>query len=233
MTASLIIPVTVANPALFYMATVALRTSRATTPAAEILCLINNSPNPDLRDALERQCQLLDVRAESWERPFSLSACFNHGTAQTNGDLIAWCGQDIVFYHGWLEAMERAFADHPNFRILWPWSFDWRDFGVSFRPDYRPAVGIEPTHWPSGALIMMRRSDNYHWDEQFSRWELDADLCKEMEAKGWKGACVLGARVDHLVEAVNDQIDVKVHYGLDKFELQAAATTAFRQKWRL
>lgn len=231
--ASLIIPVTAANEVSFYSATVALRTLRATAPTIETLVFLNNTPTGWMREGIITQCRLLGIRLIDWSEPFSMSRIFNAGTRMTERRYIAWAGQDSIFYPGWLEAMTDAFSLHPDYAIFWPWSFDWRDFGVSFRSSTTPAEGILEGPTPAGAVVMMRRVENYWWDEHFTRWELDADMHYEMKARGWKGACVLNARVDHLVETIDRSIDYIAAYGQSREVVNAEATAYLRQKWHL
>lgn len=230
--ASLIIPVTVANDLLLYAALVCIRTARATTDA-EIRVVLNNTPDGPNRDALLAECALLNIDVTAWTDPFSVSATWNYGTRVTTGRLIAYANQDIVFYHGWLNAIIHASEAHPQYFVLWPWSFDHRSFGTSSRRDFLNGVGLLASDYPCGALSVLRRSDGYVWDERFSRWELDADFAFEMKKNGWRGACVLDSRVDHFVETVAGHIDVEAHYGQPKGELHAGATAALKAKWGL
>lgn len=230
--ASIIIPVTVANDLLFYAATVCLRTCRATTDA-EILVIFNNSKADDNTEALLDQCECLDIDYMTWGLPFSMSAVWNHGARETHNAHIVYAQQDIIFYPGWLNAILGAFTEHPQYRLFWPWSFDWRNFGTSTRKDYRNGTGLLDSDYPCGALSVHRRSDGYVWDERFSRWELDADFAYEMRNNRWKGACVLDSRVDHLVETISDHIDFEQHYGKPKDALHKEATEALKRKWNL
>src|SRR5438552_12500924 len=92
----IIIPVTVPNRFLWTVASMCLRSARASSDA-NIIVMLNNSPDKTLADDLRDQCTLLDIWVVEMEGPFSISKAFNQASALGKHKYIVYGQCDILF----------------------------------------------------------------------------------------------------------------------------------------
>lgn len=202
--ADVILPITTATDQTYLMATVALRTCRAST-SARILAFLNNSPPSPLRERIINQCQMLGIGMVFWDKPFSLTKIFNAGTGLTRGEFIAYGTSDVIYFPNWFENIVELWRENPEYFCLVNYSFD--DLNM---PCVQHSVvnerRIEHTGNPSSGVTIFKRSSNYVWDENFSCWEMDADLFYYLVHHKLKAGYCLDARCDHLINGVKSLV---------------------------
>jgi len=198
--ADVIIPVTTATEASYYMSVMALRTCQAST-TARVWAYINNSPTGGWRDRLQAQCRLLNINVVVWHGPFSISKIFNHGLDSTTGKHIAYGTSDVIYYQNWLENIVELWDSNPDYFTLSNWSFDDLNMPCVQHSIVNEARIIH-TGNPSAGVNVFKRSTGYRWDENFSLWEIDADLFYYIKTNKLKAGICLNSRCDHLINAV-------------------------------
>lgn len=202
--ADVIIPVTTHSDLTYLMAVVALRTCQAST-TARIHAYINNSPDGTLRNRLINQCAMLGIYTYDWQRPFSLSKIFNHGTDHTKGEYIAYGTSDVIYYPNWLENIIDLWKENPEYYCLVNYSFD--DLPRSCSQNHvQPIRQIRDTWNPSSGVTIFKRASGWRWDEHFRLWEIDTDVNWHMERNRLKAGYCLNARCDHLVSCIKDVV---------------------------
>jgi len=224
----IILPVTVPNEFLWTVASMCLRSARASTDA-NIIVVLNNSPDHKLADDIREQCSLLNIQWIDMAGPFSLSAAYNLGAKLGNARYVAYGQSDILFFDGWLDRLIELWEEHPEYWVVWPFSFGTVHYGQSYRHSPKLEHRIVEDGFPQGALSVMRRYDNYRWDEQFPFWELDADLSLHMKANKLKGGLCLWSRVDHLSSTVSGNV-----FDIEDMKISnTKATKRLSEKWAL
>jgi hypothetical protein len=229
----LILPVTVPNEVLWAVSSMCLRSARASTDA-NIIVMLNNSPDKKLADDIREQCSLLDIKLVEMDAPFSLSVAFNQGAALGHAKYIAYGQCDTLFFDGWLDRLVELWEEHPEYYVVWPFTFSTLRYGQSYRQSYRLERRIVADGFPQGALSILRRADNYQWDERFTFWEMDADFSLHMQRNNLKGGLCLWSRVDHIAQTVGNNIDRNKHFGVaDMGEANSQASRRLQEKWGL
>lgn len=210
--ADVILPVTTASEFNYIMATMAIRTCRASTDA-RIIVMLNNSEDGSLWNRVVKQCSLLGIECCYVPGPFNIAKIFNNGASLGVGKYIAYGTSDVIYYPGWLENLISLWEKEPDYFALCTYSFD--DLNM---PCVSHEIVNEPrivqTHNPSSGVIVIKRESNYVWDEQFPLWEIDADFLYYLEHNKLKAGYCLNARADHLIGCVRNHIDLKKHFGM-------------------
>lgn len=231
--ADIIIPVTTANKITWMISTVAVRTCRASTKY-RMLVLNNNSPNHCYRDWMEKECELLGIRYEYVDGPFSISKFFNLGIKMTTGKYIALGCADVIYYQNWLENIIELWEEQPDWFAMCNYTFD-RDPGhPCAKTNPIPERRVAATHNPSSGVLVLKRSNNYRFDEEnFPNWEMDADFTIYMEVNKLKAGVCLNSRCDHLICGIRDHIDYAKHYGVKdgNREFFVIPKENLRKKW--
>ncbi len=229
--ADIILPVTVPTFGLWAVASMCIRSARASTEA-NIIVLLNNS-EPALAEDVREQCRLLDVRCVDMPGPFSLSRAFNAGMDMGSGKYVAFGQCDTLFFEGWLDRLVELWEEEPGYFVVWPFTFSTARYGQSYRRSPVLERRIVEDGFPQGALSVLRRDDGYRWDERFVWWEMDADFSLDMQKHGRKGGLCLWSRVDHLPQVVGKSIDGARHFGVRGMnDSTSEANELLKAKWR-
>lgn len=227
--ADIILPVTGANPIAYHMATMAIRTCRAST-SARLTVLINNTPDGRIRERLMTQCLLLGASHAYLDGPFNIAKAFNLGAQMATGKYIAYATSDVIYYPNWLENIVELWEEQPEWFALCSYSFDDQNMPCS-KPNTAPERRIEQTANPSSGVIVLKRGSRYSWDEQFPLWEIDADFLYYLESKALKAGCVLNARCDHLVDGVKAHLDLQTAFGQTSDQFYGESKARLKAKW--
>jgi glycosyltransferase involved in cell wall biosynthesis len=230
--ADIIIPVTVPTPLLYTVASMCLRSARASSDA-NIIVVLNNS-DWKLARMIRDECDLQNIRVIEMKGPFSISKALNLGAATGNGKYIAYAQCDILFFDGWLDRLVELWEENPEYFVLWPFTFSLMKYGQSYRRDFRLHRQLVNDGFPQGALSVVKRSDGYRWDEQFPFWEADADFSLHIERNKLKSALCLWSRVDHIPMTIGQNINHEKHFGVsDMGVCRSEASARLRAKWNL
>lgn len=231
--ADIILPVCATNAHCHLMASMAMRTLRASTDA-RIFVLGNNTPDESRREALEKECRLLGMFLHWMEGPFSISVAFNSGTRLGEGPgpskYIAYATSDVIYFPGWLENIIELWEENPHYFALCSYSFDVNN-NPCVRHEVTPERRIVDTHNPSSGALVLKRESGYKWDEQFALWEIDTDFLYYIEAHNLKAGYCLNARCDHLVDGVKAHVDYQTNFGMTGDEFYRGSKAAVKSKW--
>ncbi len=227
--ASVILPMTACSPFMEYVNQVCLRTLRESTDA-EVLVLLNNTPDPAKIATFEKLCGVLGFRFEHIPGTFSQSRFWNYGIDHTSGSYVVFGNMDLIFYPDWLDHILELWREEPDYWAIWPWSFNVVDMGLAYRPQRGLERRIISTHHPAVALVM-RRSDGYRWDEQFPLWEMDADFMHHCTRHQLKTGLCMWSRVDHIHNTVSSNVDISTHLGVT--DHCSLSVNRLRAKWNL
>ncbi len=94
------------------------------------------------------------------------------------------------------------------------------------RPEGSPSLAqIVQTHNVACGICVMKRENNYRWDERFV-WQGDADLIYHAEANGLKMGYCCNARVDHLMGSIKSNINQS-----EAIEYHTDENPLLRAKW--
>lgn len=225
--ADVIIPVTAANTQTYYVSSVGLRTARAST-SANILALANNGDGGTYQAKLEQDCKNLGIRYHYMDGPFSISKAFNLGRRMTTGQYIAYGTADVIYYRGWLENIIELWEENPEWFALTNYSYDSDNMPCVEHQDMNEKRIVQ-TGNPSSGVIVLRRKDNYEWDEQFALWEIDADFFYYIKSKGLKAGYCLNARCDHMIGSIRDKIDCGKAFAMD--DMYGESKRRVKAKW--
>lgn len=230
MNSDVILPVTVPNAYLWYVAQAAIRTCRAST-AARIWVMCNNSPDLNLRAQLEKDCQMLGVNFNYYDVPWNMNRFYNWGMEMVEGDYVAVGQQDLLFYPNWFENIAAAWEKEPDYFLVIPYSMDRTPKAWTRIQENYESLPLRRCHDVTSGVTVFRRKDGYRYDEQFADWEQDADLQYYCQNHGLKCGVCLNARVDHLIQTVRSEIDMSATIGVNDYG--KLATEALRKKWNL
>lgn len=227
MNADVIIPCTVQNHATWYMAEIAIRSCRYST-AARVHALCNNSKDSRYLPIFERHCAALGVHYEYCEGPFNMNRLYNRGLDLAEGDYVACCNQDLLFFPDWFEEVVKMWEANPRFFYMLTYSFGL-GAATYWRAHPKPENRIELATSPTSGLTVLKAANGYRWDEQFPDWEQDADFTLYCQKNNLIGGQCLNARVDHLCECVRAAVDMDASTGIENH--CAAAAAALKKKW--
>ena len=226
--ADIILPVCATNSHCHLLASMAMRTLRASTDA-RIIVLANNTPDESRRFALERECGLLGLDYLYVGGPFSISKLFNEGAAMGMRKYIAYATSDVIYFPGWLDNIIELWEMSPDYFALCSYSFDINNNPCA-RQSVEPIKLVQNTHNPSSGVIVLKRESGYKWDETFPLWEIDTDFLYYVEAHNLKCGYCLNARCDHLIDGVKAHIDLAVNFGLTSDQFYKDSKAAVRKK---
>ncbi len=226
--ADIILPVCATNRSCHLMASVAIRTLRASTDAS-ILVLANNTPD-DRQKMLERECGLLGLNYLYMPGPFNIAKAYNFGATFGTAKYIVYATSDVIYFPGWLDNLITMFEQNPHYFCLCNYSFDI-DNNPCARQTVTPETRIVDTHNPSSGVIVFKRETGYKWDEQFPLWEIDTDLLYYIESKNLRAGYCCNSRCDHLIDGVKIHVDLEKNFETVEGGFHGGAKARVRAKW--
>jgi len=207
--ADIILPVTSANHRTFGYAMATISSCRETT-AGRIFVMDNNSHGSRWTESLQYACnEMVDVRYEYFPQKFSTPKFFNIGLDKTNGKYIAYGSSDLIFHPHWLENIIELWEEQHQWFCLAPFQLGSEGMSCGRVTDTLEKRIIQ-THNVACGIAVFRRSDGYHWDEQFP-YQCDSDLVYHAEANNLKMGYCCNARVDHLIGRIRGNINQTLH----------------------
>jgi GT2 family glycosyltransferase len=87
---------------------------QAIAVGAELIVVDDSGPSEDRRALAER----FGARYEAHPRPLGLNVARNTGVERSSGELVVFVDDDVDVCEGWLEALVRRAAEHPDVDVL-------------------------------------------------------------------------------------------------------------------
>lgn len=147
---------------------------------------------------IKAECEALDGIYRPVTESYHQTRYWNKFMESCGTDYAVLSSADVIFYHGWLDALIACYAAHPDLLSVHPVTFSLQDCGLSYQANNTSHSNVHITANPLCHVIMHRIANGWRWDENFPYWEGDMDYHLSMERSGRRAGIVTDSRVDHL-----------------------------------
>ena len=188
----------------------------------EILLLESNTqvvyPYPD------------DVRVLIPKEKFNFHRFLNIGLAETTGNFIAFCNNDIIFQPNWWTAIKRVKERHSKFMCFSPLdrSYPMMLEEIATRKEY--VIGWEnKRHFAAWCFVWERKVFETigYFDEMFDFYSADDDELQTIHYYGIPNVLIPSSEVKHLSQVVTNKVGVNKYrvlnvekYPLSEYEIK-------------
>lgn len=164
----------------------------------QVLLMESNRQNPYTYD--ERVEVLMP------DEDFNFHRFFNIGLAQTDGDFVAFCNNDIVFTKGWFTAIMQVKEAHKKFMCFSPLDRSYPMMGEDTLPSNKPYyIGWEnKKHFAAWCFVWERIVFDIigPFDEVFDFYSADDDELQTLRSYAIPNVVVTNSEVKHLSQVV-------------------------------
>ncbi len=152
-----------------------------------------------------------NARVISPDEKFNFHRFFNIGLAETSGEYIAFCNNDIVFEKGWFSAIMQVKQAHPEFMCFSPLDRSYPLMGEDTLPSSKPyVIGWEnKKHFAAWCFVWERKVFDVIglFDEVFDFYSADDDELMTLRYYAIPNVLVTGSEVKHLSQVVTKKVD--------------------------
>ena len=160
------------------------------------------------------------------EEDFNFNRFLNLGLAQTTGEWVAICNNDLVFEKGWHSALMKVRSQNPDLRSLCP---------MDDQSEYTPAAQFSArdhyrgyrirTEFVGWCYVVERKAieEIQAFDERFGFYYQDDDFAMSLRKHCISHAMVPGSRVHHVGAVSSSSSGINPRFAKDQ--------AIYHQKW--
>ena len=157
------------------------------------------------------------VRVLIPDEKFNFHRFLNIGTAETKGEFMAFCNNDIVFQPGWWTAIKQVKKENPKFMCFSPLDRSYPMMTEEQMPSTKDYyIGWEnKRHFAAWCFVWERKVFDIigPFDEVYDFYSADDDELQTMHYYGIPNVLVTASEVKHLSQVVTNKV------GLDKYRV--------------